>query len=75
MRGLTVEQATRELQDAGYSQIIAGYLHLAEADDFECYLPTEAEGIVIGQDPCPGLLSRAPKDSRIVFWVKGAPDP
>lgn len=75
VRGLTVERATRALQDAGYSRIIAGYFHVAEGDDFvKCYLPTETVGAVIGQDPCPGVLSWAPKASRIMLWVK-VPDP
>jgi len=75
VRGLTVERATRELQNDGHPEVIAGYFPVAAGDDFvKCYVPSETAEVVIEQDPCPGLFSWAPTDARIMLWVK-VPDP
>jgi hypothetical protein len=67
VRGLNGQQAIRELRDAGYR---VNYFEVVEeGDHIECYAPSEAP-VVIGQRPCPGLLSSVPEGSIVLLWIK-----
>jgi beta-lactam-binding protein with PASTA domain len=70
VRGLTEQQAIRDLENAGY-RVASAHFPVEEGDDFvECFVPSESAGVVIGQRPCPGLFSSAPGGSRVMVWIK-----
>lgn len=69
VRGLTEQEAWRELHDAGF-RVNSAHFPVEDGDDFvKCYQPSETAGVVIGQDPCPGLLSSAREGSTVMVWI------
>lgn len=68
VRGMTQGQAQRELEDAGFRVTFA--MFPPPYDDVECYAPSDVVGVVIGQDPCPGLFTRARSGSMVTVWIR-----
>ena len=69
VRGMTERQALQELESAGFQVTVAKFPP-PYGDFVSCYEPSDVVGLVIGQDPCPGPLSRARRGSQMTVWIR-----
>jgi PASTA domain len=68
VRGMTEEQAQRELEAAGFEVAFAQFP--PPYRNIPCYLASDVVGIAIGQDPCPGPLPRVRRGTLITVWMR-----
>jgi hypothetical protein len=69
VRGMTQEEAQRELEAAGFE--VAFALFPPPYGYVPCYLASDVVGIAIDQEPCPGPpLSRVRRGTLVTAWIR-----
>jgi beta-lactam-binding protein with PASTA domain len=67
VRGMTGEQAQRELEAAGFDVVFA--VMPPPYRDVKCFQRSDV-GEAIGQDPCPGRSLDAHRGSLVTVWIR-----
>jgi beta-lactam-binding protein with PASTA domain len=68
VRGMTQEDAQHELEAVGFEVQFAHFPPPYRR--VPCYVASDVVGVAIGQDLCPGPLSRVRRGTLVTVWMR-----